>query len=143
MIVAHTKADRATADQSILKRLAQLYEDGHDPSASITTSTHAHMRQQETMVQQLKHKATTAVAAVDAAIAHSSPATTPGKPAPQLYRDALLACTTANRARADLLTAQLCASNQCEVGGRPVILTCVQDVYQHKLGWYEQLLQQR
>ena len=74
---------------------------------------------------------------------HSSPTTTPGTPVSQLYRDALLACTAADKARADLLTAQLCASNQREVGGRPVVLMCVRDAYQRKLSRYEELLQQR
>ena len=84
-----------------------------------------------------------AEAAVNADTNPSSPTTTPGAPISQLYRDALLARTAADKAGADLLIAQLCANNEREVGGLPVVNTCVRDAYQRKLGWYEQFLQQR
>ena len=124
-IVARAEADKAAANQSILQRLGRLYEDSHGPSASTTTDARARTRQQETVVRQLEHDATVAEAAVNAATDPSSPTTTPGTPVSRLYRDALLARTAADKARADLLTAQLCATNQREVGGRPVVLTCV------------------
>ena len=116
-IMACAKADKAAADQSILKQLTQLYEDSYGPSTSTTTDACAHTRQQETVVQQLKHDMTDAEAAVNANTDPSSPATTPGTLVSQPYRNALSACTAADRAGADLLTAQLCANNKCEVGG--------------------------
>ena len=142
-IVARANADKAAADQSILRQLARLYEDSHGPSASTTTDARARTRQQEAVVRQLEHDATIAEAAVNTATDRSSPTTTTSTPVSQLYRDALLACTTADRARADLLTAQLCASNQRAVGGKPVVPHFVRDAYQRKLCRYEELLQQR
>ena len=141
--MARANADKAAADRSILMRLARLYEDSHGPSASTTTNARTRTWRQEAVVRQLEHDATDAEAAVKADTNPSSPTTTPGAPISQLYRDALLARMAADRAEADLLTAQLCANNERQVGGQPMINTCLRDAYQRKLGWYEQFLQQR
>jgi hypothetical protein len=142
-IVARAEANKATADRSILQRLARLYEDSYGPGASATTNARARTRQQEAVVRQLERDATVAETAVNADTNPSSPTATPGAPISQLYKNALLARTAADKAGADLLIAQLCANNKREVGGRSVINTCLRDAYQRKLGWYEQFLQQR
>ena len=131
-IMAHrdAKADKAAADQSILQQIAQLYEGSHGPSASTTTDACARVRKQEAIIQKLKHEATVAKAAVDA---HSSPPTTPSTPASQLYKEALLACTAADRMRAEMVTARLRASNQRIMGS-------VWAAYTAKLSRLEDLL---
>jgi hypothetical protein len=141
-IVARANADKAAADRSILQQLAWLYKDSYGPSASATTNARARTRQQEAVIRQLEHNATVAETAVSTDTNPSSPTTTPGAPISQLYRDALLARTAADKAGADLLVAQLCANNERVVGGLPVVNTCVRDAYRGKLSRYEELLQQ-